>query len=133
RQPLGHRLRRLPHRAQLPAPQQGALLRLRAQEQRAGEPSGRVSLSRAKDDKGTPKVIDAVKLRKMKQERISAWTMKGLITAIRSSRLSTISQSIESFHEFDETEQKDKEITSEWEAKAAANAIFKNVARPGYK
>ncbi|XP_020190776.1 mechanosensitive ion channel protein 10 [Aegilops tauschii subsp. strangulata] len=97
------------------------------------EPSGRVSLSRAKDDKGTPKVIDAVKLRKMKQERISAWTMKGLITAIRSSRLSTISQSIESFHEFDETEQKDKEITSEWEAKAAANAIFKNVARPGYK
>jgi hypothetical protein len=30
-------------------------------------------------------------------------------------------------------EQKDKEINSEWEAKAAAYAIFKNVARPGYK
>ncbi|TVU12154.1 hypothetical protein EJB05_45784, partial [Eragrostis curvula] len=28
---------------------------------------------------------------------------------------------------------KDKEINSEWEAKAAAFAIFKNVARPGYK
>jgi hypothetical protein len=69
----------------------------------------------------------------MKQEKISAWTMTGLITAIRSSKLSTISQSIESFDEFDDTEQKDKEINSEWEAKVAANAIFKNVARPGYK
>ncbi|KAM0918254.1 hypothetical protein ACQ4PT_008857 [Festuca glaucescens] len=95
-------------------------------------PSGRVSL-RAKEEKGTPEVIDVAKLRMMKQEKISAWTMTGLITAIRSSKLSTISQSIESFDEFDDTEQKDKEINSEWEAKVAANAIFKNVARPGYK
>uniref|UniRef100_A0ACD6AK53 Uncharacterized protein n=1 Tax=Avena sativa TaxID=4498 RepID=A0ACD6AK53_AVESA len=98
------------------------------------EPSARVSLSRGtKEEKGTPKVIDVTKLRRMNQEKISAWTMKGLITAIRSSKLSTISQSIESFDEFDDTEQKDKEINSEWEAKVAANAIFKNVARPGYK
>jgi hypothetical protein len=95
-------------------------------------PSGRVSL-RAQEEKGTPEVIDVAKLRAMKQEKISAWTMTGLITAIRSSKLSTISQSIESFDEFDDTEQKDKEINSEWEAKVAANAIFKNVARPGYK
>ncbi|KAK1603724.1 hypothetical protein QYE76_027397 [Lolium multiflorum] len=95
-------------------------------------PSGRVSL-RAKEEKGTPEVIDVAKLRAMKQEKISAWTMTGLITAIRSSKLSTISQSIESFDEFDDTEQKDREINSEWEAKVAANAIFKNVARPGYK
>ncbi|XP_047093659.1 mechanosensitive ion channel protein 10-like [Lolium rigidum] len=97
------------------------------------EPSGRVSLSRVSEEKGTPKVIDVAKLRRMNQEKISAWTMKGLITAIRSSKLSTISQSIESFDEFDDAEQKDKEINSEWEAKIAANAIFKNVARPGYK
>lgn len=98
------------------------------------EPSGRVSLSRAKEEKGTPKEIDVAKLRRMSQEKVSAWTMKGLITAIRGSRLSTISQSIESFdEEVDDTEQKDKEINSEWEAKAAANAIFKNVARSGYR
>ncbi|XP_051204356.1 mechanosensitive ion channel protein 10 [Lolium perenne] len=97
------------------------------------EPSGRVSLSRVSEEKGTPKVIDVAKLRRMNQEKISAWTMKGLITAIRSSKLSTISQSIESFDEFDDAEQKDKEINSEWEAKIAANTIFKNVARPGYK
>uniref|UniRef100_A0ACD5XSM6 Uncharacterized protein n=1 Tax=Avena sativa TaxID=4498 RepID=A0ACD5XSM6_AVESA len=99
------------------------------------EPSARVSLSRGatKEEKGTPKVIDVTKLRRMNQEKISAWTMKGLITAIRSSKLSTISQSIESFDEFDDAEQKDKEINSEWEAKVAANAIFKNVTRPGYK
>ncbi|KAM0918258.1 hypothetical protein ACQ4PT_008860 [Festuca glaucescens] len=97
------------------------------------EPSGRVSLSRVSEEKGTPKVIDVAKLRRMNQEKISAWTMKGLITAIRSSKLSTISQSIESFDEFDDAEQKDKEINSEWEAKIAANAIFKNVSRPGYK
>jgi hypothetical protein len=95
-------------------------------------PSGRVSL-RAQEEKGTPEVIDVAKLRAMKQEKISAWTMTGLITAIRSSKLSTISQSIESFDQFDDTEQKDKEINSEWQAKVAANAIFKNVARPGYK
>ncbi|CAM0913299.1 unnamed protein product [Alopecurus aequalis] len=96
-------------------------------------PSARMSLSKAaKEEKGTPKVIDVAKLRKMNQEKISAWTMKGLISAIRSSKLSTISQSIESFDEFDDMEQKDKEINSEWEAKVAANAIFKNVARPGY-
>ncbi|TVU12155.1 hypothetical protein EJB05_45785, partial [Eragrostis curvula] len=93
----------------------------------------RVSLGRTKEEKGVPEVIDVVKLRRMSQEKVSAWTMKGLITAIRSSRLSTISNTIESFNDVDGMEQKDKEINSEWEAKAAAFAIFKNVARPGYK
>lgn len=92
---------------------------------------GHLSLTRTKEEKGVPEVIDVVKLRRMSQEKISAWTMKGLITAIRSSRLSTISNTIESFN--DGIEQKDKEINSEWEAKAAAFAIFKNVARPGNK
>ncbi|CAN6164697.1 unnamed protein product [Urochloa humidicola] len=102
---------------------------------REGSGLGRVSFSRAKEEKekGVPEVIDVVKLRRMSQEKVSAWTMRGLITAIRSSRLSTISNTIESFNDVDAMEQKDKEINSEWEAKAAAHAIFKNVARPGYK
>ncbi|KAJ1258491.1 hypothetical protein BS78_10G079900 [Paspalum vaginatum] len=102
---------------------------------REGSGLGRVSFGKAKDkeDKGVPEVIDVVKLRRMSQEKVSAWTMRGLITAIRSSRLSTISNTLESFDDADGMEPKDKEINSEWEAKAAAYAIFKNVARPGYK
>ncbi|PWZ17952.1 Mechanosensitive ion channel protein 10 [Zea mays] len=100
---------------------------------REGSGLGRVSIGRAKEDKGVPEVIDVVKLRRMSQEKVSAWTMRGLITAIRSSRLSTISNTIESFDDVDGMEQKDKEINSEWEAKAAAYAIFKNVAKPSYK
>ncbi|TVT99378.1 hypothetical protein EJB05_55266, partial [Eragrostis curvula] len=98
------------------------------------ETSGLVSLSRTKEEKRVPdQVIDVVKLRGMSHEKVSAWTMKGLITVIRSSRLSTISNTIERFNDGYEIEQKDTEISSEWEAKAAAFAIFKNVARPGYK
>ncbi|WVZ82058.1 hypothetical protein U9M48_029365 [Paspalum notatum var. saurae] len=102
---------------------------------REGSGLGRVSFGKAKDkeEKGVPEVIDVVKLRRMSQEKVSAWTMRGLITAIRSSRLSTISNTLESFDDVDGMEPKDKEINSEWEAKAAAYAIFKNVARPGYK
>ncbi|XP_064973061.1 mechanosensitive ion channel protein 10-like isoform X2 [Musa acuminata AAA Group] len=77
-------------------------------------------------------VIDVRKLQMMGHKKVSAWTMKGLINVIRGTGLSTISNSIESFGE-EESEQKDKEITSEWEAKAAAFQIFENVARPGYK
>ncbi|CAL9773376.1 unnamed protein product [Musa acuminata subsp. burmannicoides] len=77
-------------------------------------------------------VIDVRKLQTMGHKKVSAWTMKGLINVIRGTGLSTISNSIESFGE-EESEQKDKEITSEWEAKAAAFQIFENVARPGYK
>ncbi|KAG8094207.1 hypothetical protein GUJ93_ZPchr0012g19763 [Zizania palustris] len=100
---------------------------------REGSGLGRVSFSNMKEKKGMPAVIDVVKLRKMSQEKVSAWTMRRLMAAIRSSGLSTISNTIESFHDVDGMEQKDKEINSEWEAKAAAHAIFKNVARPGYK
>ncbi|RWW34106.1 hypothetical protein BHE74_00042865 [Ensete ventricosum] len=77
-------------------------------------------------------MIDVGKLQKMKHEKVSAWTMKGLMNVISSSGLSTISNTIECFDE-EVSEQMDKEITSEWEAKAAAYRIFKNVAKPGYK
>lgn len=97
-----------------------------------GKNTGQMSfrtLNRKKEGE-KEEVIDVEKLKKMKQEKVSAWTMRGLINVIRSSGLSTISDSLESFKE-EEGEQKDKEITSEWEAKAAAYRIFKNVAKPG--
>jgi len=74
-------------------------------------------------------VIDVDKLKKMKQKKVSPLTMKGLINVIRSSGLSAISNA----QDEDENEQKDNEINSEWEAKAAAYRIFANVAKPGQK
>lgn len=76
--------------------------------------------------------VDMEKLNQMKQEKISAWTIWGLIKVIQDSRLSTISNSLEfNFNDDTGTEQKDQKITTTWEAKAAAYRIFKNVARPG--
>ncbi|KAM6541890.1 hypothetical protein CsatB_006337 [Cannabis sativa] len=76
-------------------------------------------------------VIDMAQLHKMKQDEVSAWTMKVWIDAVSSSGLSTIS------YQFDEMEnvaaEQNKEITSEMEATAAAYHIFRNVARPGSK
>lgn len=98
--------------------------------------SGRLSfktLVRDNEKKGTKEqVIDVEKLKKMKQKKVSAWTMKGLVDVIKSSGLSTISYTPESIYE-EESDQKDNEITSEWEAKAAAYRIFRNVAKPGSK
>ncbi|GFZ15573.1 mechanosensitive channel of small conductance-like 10 [Actinidia rufa] len=77
-------------------------------------------------------LIDVNKLYRMKQEKVSAWTMKVLVDVISSSGLSTISNDIdENFYEGDE--QVDKEITNEMEAIAAAYHIFKNVAHTDYR
>ncbi|CAL5421896.1 unnamed protein product [Camellia sinensis] len=73
-------------------------------------------------------VIDVNKLYKMKQEKVSAWTMKVLVDVISNTGLSTISNALdESFYDGG-GEQTDKEITNEMEAIAAAYHIFKNVA-----
>ncbi|XP_058786013.1 mechanosensitive ion channel protein 10-like [Vicia villosa] len=73
-------------------------------------------------------VIDMAKLHKMKQEKVSSWTMKILVDSVMNSRLSTISNSLdESFYDV-ENEQTDKEITNEMEATAAAYHVFRNVA-----
>ncbi|KAB1209424.1 Mechanosensitive ion channel protein 10 [Morella rubra] len=82
--------------------------------------------------KGKEEVIDVDKLKKIKQETVSAWTLKGLINVISSSGLSTISNTLQSVDD-DGGEQKEEEITSEWEAKAAAYRVFHNVAKPGSK
>ncbi|PON54855.1 Mechanosensitive ion channel [Parasponia andersonii] len=95
--------------------------------------TGQLSFRNLKREKGEEKqmgkgeVIDVEKLKKTKQERVSAWTMKALISVIRGSGLSTISNTLE------DDEDEDEQITSEWEAKAAAYRIFQNVAKHGSK
>lgn len=100
-----------------------------------GRNSGELSIKSLKKGKQVDKeeVIDVEKLHKMKQEKISAWTMRGLIQVIQGSGLHTISNALDESVNDGGVEQKDKEITSEWEAKAAAYRIFKNVARHGHK
>ncbi|CAI9100686.1 OLC1v1037839C1 [Oldenlandia corymbosa var. corymbosa] len=72
-------------------------------------------------------VVDVNKLHRLRKEKISSLTMGGLVRVIRTSGLSTISDALDTAEE-EEIEQ--KEITSEYEAKTAAKAIFKKVAKP---
>nr|WGO49550.1 mechanosensitive ion channel protein A058645 [Torenia fournieri] len=83
-----------------------------------------------KKEKDRNEVIDINELHQMKQEKVSAWTMKMLVDVISSSGLTTLSNTIdESVYGGDE--KTDKEITNEEEAIAAAYHIFRNVAQPG--
>ncbi|KAG4389250.1 hypothetical protein AAZX31_06G051200 [Glycine max] len=88
---------------------------------------------RSTDGKGGTKkeTIDIAKLHQMKQEKVSAWTMKVLVDAMTTSGLSTISSALDESFDEGENEQTDKEITNEMEATAAAYYIFRNVAAPG--
>ncbi|KAJ9687983.1 hypothetical protein PVL29_013955 [Vitis rotundifolia] len=97
--------------------------------------SAQLSFRSTKRGKGGEKeeVIDVGKLHKIKQEKVSAWTMKGLIQVIRGSGLTTISNALDDSVDDDGGEQKDKEITNEWEARNAASRIFMNVAKPHTK
>ncbi|XP_015571684.2 mechanosensitive ion channel protein 10 [Ricinus communis] len=87
------------------------------------------SFKKQNEDK-KEEVIDVDKLKRMKHEKVSAWTMKGLVSVVTGTGLSTLSNTLD---ESDEEEGEQSEITSEWEAKAAAYKIFKNVAKPGSK
>ncbi|XAR69187.1 hypothetical protein NMG60_11000677 [Bertholletia excelsa] len=74
--------------------------------------------------------IDKEKLRKLSRyldSRASAWTVKRLVSYVRSSGLSTISKTVDDFGKAE------SEITSEWEARNCANRVFKNVAKLGAK
>ncbi|CAN0841523.1 Mechanosensitive ion channel protein 10 [Linum grandiflorum] len=97
---------------------------------------GRLSFRSIDKDKDQQKeeVIDMDKLKKLKHEKVSAWTMKGLVDVVLGSGLSTLSSILEFTEETEEEyEQKDYEITSEWEAKAAAYKVFRNVTKTGSK
>lgn len=72
--------------------------------------------------------IDVAKLHKMKQDKVSTWTMKILVDAVTNSRLSTISNVLDETFYNGGIEQTDNEITNEMEAIAAAFHIFRNVA-----
>ncbi|CAH8303402.1 unnamed protein product [Eruca vesicaria subsp. sativa] len=77
------------------------------------------------------KVIDMGKVHKMKREKVSAWTMRVLMDAVRTSGLSTISDTLDQTAYGDGKEKGDRgEITSEMEALAAAYHVFRNVAQP---
>ncbi|KAJ0090608.1 hypothetical protein Patl1_13550 [Pistacia atlantica] len=109
------------------------LMEMAEQVGRSNAPGQLSFMSIRKENKQqNEEVIDVEKLKKMKQEKVSAWTMKGLINVISGSGLSTISNALDNYED-EEGEQKDKEITSEWEAKAAAYQIFRNVAKPRSK
>ncbi|XP_057985735.1 mechanosensitive ion channel protein 10-like [Hevea brasiliensis] len=94
---------------------------------------GQLSFNNLKkqNEENKEEVIDVDKLKRMKHEKVSAWTMKGLINVITGTGLSTLYNALDQCDE--EEGEQDKEITSEWEAKAAAYKIFRNVAKPGSK
>ncbi|XP_022155706.1 mechanosensitive ion channel protein 10-like [Momordica charantia] len=65
------------------------------------------------------------RLRKLSmQGRASAWSVKRLVSYVRSSGLSTISRTVDDFANAE------SEITSESEARNCAHRVFKNVAKP---
>ncbi|XP_059444004.1 mechanosensitive ion channel protein 10-like [Corylus avellana] len=73
--------------------------------------------------------MDLEKLRKlsMQKKKMSTWSVKRLINYVRSTKLSTISNTVDGFGKAE------SEISSEWEARSCARRIFKNVAKPGAK
>ncbi|KAH9771135.1 Mechanosensitive ion channel protein [Citrus sinensis] len=85
------------------------------------------------NQKEKEEMIYHVSGKRKKMKKISAWTMEKLINHINSTKLSIVS------NEFDDCENDEldgdynKNIESEWEAKAAAYQIFRNVAGPGSK
>ncbi|KAL9242155.1 hypothetical protein vseg_016182 [Gypsophila vaccaria] len=102
-------------------------------EESIANPRNELSFERLAKGKGVKEeVINVEKLHKIKQEQVSAWTMRGLVNVIRRTKLSTISNNLDSGDD-EEISEQSKEITSEWEARGAADKIFKNVARPGHK
>lgn len=77
-------------------------------------------------------VINVEKLHNIKEDKVSGMTMKGLMKVISKTKLSTISSTLD-YDENDARGEENKEITSEWEAKVAADEIFKNVAKPDHR
>ncbi|CAN7038040.1 hypothetical protein IGI04_005031 [Brassica rapa subsp. trilocularis] len=93
------------------------------------EPStGHLSFTSTNGTVEEKKVLDMGKVHKMKQEKVSAWTMRVLIEAVGASGLSTISHTLD--ESSNRKKRSDKEITNEMEAVAVAYDIFNNVAQP---
>ncbi|KAL5549683.1 hypothetical protein UlMin_004914 [Ulmus minor] len=83
---------------------------------------------RSRESEGGPRRIDMEKLKKLSLNgRGTAWNVKRLVNYVRSSGLSTISNTVDGFGNAE------SEITSEWEARTTAQRIFKHVAKPNAK
>ncbi|KAL5549684.1 hypothetical protein UlMin_004915 [Ulmus minor] len=83
---------------------------------------------RSRESEGGARRIDMEKLKKLSLNgRGTAWNVKRLVSYVRSSGLSTISNTIDGFG------YAESEITSEWEARTTAQRIFKHVAKPNAK
>ncbi|KAL0346738.1 UNVERIFIED_CONTAM: Mechanosensitive ion channel protein 10 [Sesamum calycinum] len=95
--------------------------------------SGQLSFNKLKTGKQekSGEINNVDKLYKMKREKVSAWTMGGLIRVVRNSELPTISEVLD--ESVEEESEGPKVITSEVEARDAAKRIFRNVAKPGHK
>ncbi|GAY43155.1 Mechanosensitive ion channel protein [Citrus sinensis] len=78
-------------------------------------------------------VIYHVSGKRKKMKKISAWTMEKLINHISSTKLSIVSNELDVCENDELDGDYNKNIESEWEAKAAAYQIFQNVAGPGSK
>ncbi|KAL0374540.1 UNVERIFIED_CONTAM: Mechanosensitive ion channel protein 10 [Sesamum radiatum] len=102
-------------------------------ENDASRISGQLSFNKLKAGKQekSGEVINVDKLYKMKREKVSAWTMGGLVRVIRNSELPTISEVLD--ESVEEESEGPKVITSEVEARDAAKRIFRNVAKQGHK
>ncbi|KAL8456608.1 hypothetical protein ACS0TY_034730 [Phlomoides rotata] len=102
-------------------------------ENESVETSGKLSFKKMRIGKEDKKgeVINVDKLYKVKREKVSAWTMGGLIKVIRNSELPTISEVLD--ESVEEESGEPRVITNEVEARDAANQIFKKVAKHGHR
>ncbi|GJS51472.1 mechanosensitive ion channel protein 10-like protein, partial [Tanacetum coccineum] len=97
-------------------------------------PSRQLSFRSEAGPQKKKKVINVKKLQNTKREKVSAWTMKGLIKVVRKPGFSTLSNALdESEDSAEKDEQKEGNITCEWEAQNAGRAIFLNVAKHRHK
>ncbi|XP_050220249.2 mechanosensitive ion channel protein 10-like [Mercurialis annua] len=103
--------------------------------ERVGKSSSTGELSFRSTKKGKTRenmVIDMGMVHKMKQKKVSAWTMKVLVDAVTNSGLSIISNTLDDDSVGERKKLTDMEITNEMEATSAAYHIFRNVAKPGW-
>ncbi|XP_024536127.1 mechanosensitive ion channel protein 5 [Selaginella moellendorffii] len=84
--------------------------------------------AKKKDKASSDSVLSIDKLQKMNQRNVSAWNMKRLVMLVKQSNISTLSQTIDRSDDGQENE-----IQTEWQARAAAKEVFRNVAQPGSK
>lgn len=91
----------------------------------------RVSRARSMPARLASRKIDIERLRRLSKARAGLCSVKRMVGQVMRTGLTTVSRTVDRASErFGEAE---AEIASEWEARSAAERVFKNVARPGNK